>query len=509
MKKIVKFLISRLAVTSYLILLQLCILFIGILSFSNRFVYFYLIMMIISLICVIIIVNDDSNPTFKIAWIVPILIVPIFGAPLYFIFGRKKVTRKVVTRLVSTFKKTSEILEENSYVTKKIDTMDKRVAKQFMYIHNTSYSPVYEHTQTKFLPTGEEFYENLLVELEKAEKFIFLEYFIIARGKMWDSVLEILKRKALNGVDVRLIYDDLGTIALLEKNYSKYLESFGIKTAIFNPFHASLDSFMNYRDHRKLTIIDGNVGFTGGINLADEYINEKERFGHWKDSSIMLKGDAVSRLTVMFLQIWYYLTENDDNQEYKKFLCTKNYDNDGYVQPFDDSPLNGHLIGEYAYMNMINNAQRYVYITTPYLVLDNEMITILKLAADSGVDVRIITPYIPDKWYVHAVSRANYPELLKSGIKIYEYTPGFMHAKTIVVDDEVAIVGTTNFDFRSFYLHFENCVLMYKSSCVKEVYNEYQKLLDVSTQITLESYYKEPKMSRLKGKILKLFSPMM
>lgn len=509
MKKVIKYLSGRLAVTSYLILLQLCLLFVGVLSFSNKFVYFYLIMMIISFICVIVIVNDDSNPTFKIAWIIPILIVPIFGAPLYFIFGKKKVSNKVVNKLVSTFKNTCEILEENSHVTEEITIMDKRVAKQFMYVNNTSYSPVYSNTQTKFLSTGEIFYTNLLIELEKAEKFIFLEYFIIGKGKMWDSVLDILKRKALSGVDVRLMYDDLGTINLLEKNYPKYLESFGIKTEIFNPFHASLDSFMNYRDHRKITVIDGNVGFTGGINLADEYINEVARFGYWKDSSVMLKGDAVSRLTVMFLQIWYYLAENQESQEYSKFMSTVSYDNDGYVQPFGDSPLSGHLTGEYAYMNMINNAQKYVYITTPYLVLDNEMITVLKLAADSGVEIRIIMPYKPDKWYVHAVSRANYPVLLNSGIKIYEYTPGFIHAKTIVVDDEMAIVGTTNFDFRSFYLHFENGVLMYKSACVKEVHDDYLKMIDVSKQITLESYYNESRVSRIKGKILKLFSPMM
>ncbi len=508
MKKVIRFLSGRLAVTSYFILLQLCLLFIGILSFSHKFVYFYLVMIIISFIFVIIIINDKSNPTFKIAWIIPILIAPIFGAPLYLIFGKKKMSNKVVNKLVGTFKQTSEILEEHEDVKNQIKSSDTRVYKQFKYISNTSFSPVFNHTQTEFLPTGEVFYENLLKELEKAEKFIFLEYFIIDKGKMWNSVLDILKRKAMNGVDVRLMYDDLGTINLLEKNYNKYLESFKIKTQIFNPFHASLDSFMNYRDHRKITIIDGNVGFTGGINLADEYINQKKRFGHWKDCSIMLKGEAVSRLTVLFLQVWYYLTD-EEKQEYSKYMCTVSYDNDGYVQPFGDSPVSEHLTGELAYMNMINNASKYVYITTPYLVLDNEMITALTLASESGVDIRIMTPYVPDKWYVHAVSRANYPVLLKSGIKIYEYTPGFIHAKTIVTDDELAIVGTTNFDFRSFYLHFENGVMMYKSRCVSQVHDEYIRLLGKCKEITLESYYNEPVLSRLKGKILKLFSPMM
>jgi len=325
---------------------------------------------------------------------------------------------------------------------------------------------------------------------------------------MWDTVLEILKTKALQGVDVRLIYDDFGTIKHLEKDYPEYLKSFGIKTCVFNPFHATLDSFLNYRDHRKITIIDGNVGFTGGINLADEYINVKLRFGHWKDSSVLIKGDAVSGLTIMFLQLWYFLNP-DEEIEFVKYFNTVSFESDGFVQPFSDSPINGHLTGEYAYLNLINNAKKYIYITTPYLVLDNEMITSLKLASISGIDVRIITPHIPDKWYVHAVSRANYHCLLKAGVKIYEYTPGFIHAKTIVVDDELAIVGTTNFDFRSFYLHFENGVLMYKSKCVKQVKNEYHALLDKCEEILLDAYLNEPWIKSFKGKVLKLFSPMM
>ncbi len=508
MKKLFKFLSSRLTIICFFILFQLVLLFLAILVFTNNFLYFYLLMLLFSLGLIIAIVNDDSNPTFKIAWIIPMLILPIFGAPLYLIFGRKKVSKRIIKMLSNTFQIQNSDNRCDDYLLEEIDALDTNISKQAKYICNTTAGNIYVNTKTKFLATGEIFYKHFLEELKKAKKFIFLEYFIIAKGEMWNTILGILKKKASEGVDVRIIYDDLGTISLLEKDYPKYLTKFGIKTQVFNPFHASLDSFLNYRDHRKLTIIDGNVGFTGGINLADEYINIIERFGHWKDSSVMLKGDGVSKLTTMFLQIWYFLNL-DEQPDFTSYFSTEHYNTDGYVIPFSDSPLTGHLTGELAYMNMINHAKRYVNITTPYLILDNEMITALKLASESGIDIRIITPHIPDKAFVHAVTQANYLPLLKSGIKIYEYIPGFIHAKTIVADDEVAIVGTTNFDFRSFYLHFENSVFMYKSKCVNEVKSEFEKLLDESKEITIESYNNMPWIKRFKGKVLKLFSPMM
>lgn len=509
MKKLLKAITSRLAVTCYLILIQLSLLFVTMLYFTSSFIYFYFLMVILSLFLIIAIINDDSNPTFKMAWIIPMLIFPIFGAPLYLIFGRKKVSKRIIKKLYDSFAQIKEQTDANNdEILKELKDIDVSVYKQFSYISHTALGSVYKNTETKFLATGEEFFENLLAELNKAEKFIFLEYFIIAKGKMWDSVLDILVKKAAQGVEIRLLYDDLGTISLLKKTYPDYLNSLGIKTCIFNPFKPSLDSFLNYRDHRKITVIDGNVGFTGGINLADEYINAITRFGHWQDSSVMIKGDAVTQLSAMFLQTWYF-ANNTDEKEYSSYFCNKKYDYDGYVQPFSDSPISGHLTGELAYMNMINNANDYVYITTPYLILDNEMVTAIRLAVESGIDVRIITPHIPDKWYVHAVSISNYPQLLKAGVKIFEYTPGFIHAKTIVVDDKLAIVGTTNFDFRSFYLHFENGVLMYKSKCVEQVKKNYMKILEQCAEITMQTYEALPWRDKFKGKVLKLFSPMM
>jgi len=325
MRKILKFLISRLAITCFFILIQLSMLFIAMLAFTSTFIYFYFIMLIFSMFLIIAIINDDSNPTFKMAWIIPMLIFPIFGAPLYVIFGRKTVSKRIIKQLNFNFTTFNEILPHNDTLLESLQADNACIYKQFNYIFNTTKNTVYTKTKTEFLATGEIFYKNILAELEKAERFIFLEYFIIDKGEMWDTILEILKSKAMQGVDVRLLYDDFGTINLLEKNYPKYLNSIGIKTCIFNPFHASLDSFLNYRDHRKITIIDGNVGFVGGINLADEYINFIERFGHWKDSSVMIKGDAVSSLTVMFLQLWYF-ANNSDEQEYKNFFNTVSYD---------------------------------------------------------------------------------------------------------------------------------------------------------------------------------------
>lgn len=508
MKKLIKILSGRLAITGLFILVQLVLLFVLSIYFNKTFVYFYYLILIISLLLIITIVNDDTNPTFKMAWMVPMLILPIFGAPLYLVLGRHRVSSRIIKKLNETTLSVKSILPLDEKICDEIKAQDPSVFKQFLYIFNTAQSPVYKNTLTEFLPSGECFFKHLLLELEKAEKFIFLEYFIIAKGKMWDSVLEILIKKAQQGVEVKLIYDDLGTIQLLEKNYPAYLNSLGIKVCIFNPFHASLDSFLNYRDHRKITVIDGNVGFTGGINLADEYINEIERFGHWQDCSIMIKGDAVSRLTTLFLQLWYFI-DSEAEAVYEPYLNTVSYESDGYVQPFADSPISGHLTSELAYMNLINNAKKYVYITTPYLILDNEMITALRLAVESGVDVRIITPHIPDKWYVHSVSRANYPALLNAGIRIFEYTPGFIHSKTIVSDDILTIVGTANFDFRSFYLHFENGVLMYKSECVTQVRDSFLDVLERCEEITLDKYSGRSRLSRLKGQILKLFSPMM
>ena len=328
---------------------------------------------------------------------------------------------------------------------------------------------------------------------------------------MWDPILAILRRKAAEGVDVRVIYDDLGSIFKLPDGYDKLLESYGIRACVFNPFIPVINLRMNNRDHRKICVIDGHTGFTGGINLADEYINVKELHGHWKDTAIMLRGEAVWSLTVMFLTMWDFIKgEEADFDLYRPQVYQRELPpDDGYIQPFADNPLDDEPVGENVYLNMISRAKKYVYITTPYLIPSNEMMTALCNAARSGVDVRIITPHVPDKWYVHMVSRAHYSQLVEAGVRIFEYAPGFIHAKSFVADGLYAVVGTINLDYRSLYLHFECATWMYGASCIQDIYRDFLETEAVSQEITLEQCRAVPFHTRIARNLLKMFAPLM
>ena len=326
---------------------------------------------------------------------------------------------------------------------------------------------------------------------------------------MWSTILEILKQKVEEGIEVRIIYDDFGSIMTLPNHYDKTLEKIGIKCAVFNPFVPNLKSKFNNRDHRKIAVIDGHIAFTGGINLADEYIGEKIRFGHWKDNGIMLEGEAVWNFTVMFLSMWDFIKE--ENEDYEKYHSPYEYEtsSDGYVIPYSDSPWNSEAVGETIYLNLIGKANKYIYITTPYLVLDNEIITALTTAAKRGVDVRIITPGIPDKKLVNEVTKAYYDVLLDGGVKIYEYTKGFIHAKTFIIDDEYATIGTVNLDYRSLYLHFECGVWLYDCSSIFTIKKDFAQTLKESKEITLKNMGKLNWFNNLKRQILKVFAPLM
>jgi len=335
-----------------------------------------------------------------------------------------------------------------------------------------------------------------------------MEYFIIKPGRMWDSIVDILERKAAQGVDVRLIYDDVGC---LSARFDRTLKKKGIAAIAFNPFIPIYSTIMNNRDHRKILVVDGNLAFTGGINLADEYINQEERFGHWKDSFVRLKGAGVWSMTLMFLQMWNALKPTDNS--FTQFRPTEAFANDGFVQPYCDSPLDYEYLGEGVYLNMINNARRYVYIMTPYLILDAEMNTALQLAAKRGVDVRILTPGIPDKKTVWHLTRAHYPELLEAGVRVFEYTPGFLHSKNVVCDDEVAVVGTINLDYRSLYLHFENACLFIGGQIVTDIRKDCDATFKVSKEITIKHINKSRRSSGLLHSIyyaiLRLFAPLL
>lgn len=511
MKKLFHLVFHRVVIFVFLMLVQLVFLLGMMIFFNDYYAYFYAICTLASLAAVLWIVNNKSNPGYKIAWIILILLLPIFGALFYLLFGvnylsrRKRKKMEVVTRQVlRTFPEDTPVLE-------KLSSESRTAAKQTCYIEKSAWCPLWQNTKAEYLPSGEDKFARMLEELKRAEHYIFLEYFIIEEGIMWNSILQILEEKVKQGVEVRLIYDDMGCMFTLPYQYDKKLREKGIDACVFNPFTPVLSSSFNNRDHRKICVIDGYIGFNGGINLADEYINAYEKHGHWKDTAVVLEGDAVWNLTVMFLSIWDYIHGTaEDYEKYRPAVYQKTPVHcDGYIQPYMDNPLDNEPVGENVYFNLINNAKDYVYITTPYLIIDNEMVTALSTAAKSGIDVRIITPHVPDKWYVHAVTRAYYEILVESGVKIYEYIPGFIHAKTFVVDDAYGVVGTINLDYRSLYLHFECGTWMYRMDCVKQMKEDFLETLEVSRQITLEDCRKVKWYRKLGRSILRVFAPLM
>ena len=510
--KLLNKLFSRTSICIISILIQIGYLVSIFWTLGTLFTYSYIVFMILGIIMSLYIINKDINPSYKIAWIFVILSFPVFGCMIYLIFGRNGSGKLLREEMKKYEAERRLILPQNDALIDSIKQDDQQVAKAAHYLYKCAGYPIYSNTSTKYFKIGEEKFAQMLVELERAERFIFLEYFIIEEGRMWNSILEILERKARQGVDVRVIYDDIGCLLTLPHDYYKTLEGKGIKCKVFNPLAPVWLGRTNNRSHRKILVIDGHTAFTGGINLADEYINEYEKHGHWKDSAVMLKGEAVWSFTMMFLTMWNFLNGTKPDN-YSKYMPRPediaDCRGDGYIIPYTDSPLDKEPVGENVYINIINEAKDYVYITTPYLILDNEMITALTLASKSGVDVRIITPHVADKWFVHAVTRANYKALVKHGVKIYEYTPGFIHAKNFVSDDSVAVVGTINLDFRSLYLHFECAAWIYKTDSVLDVKQDFLDTLEKCQEITYSDCLSVGFWTKITRSVLRLFAPMM
>ncbi|MCL1949950.1 MAG: cardiolipin synthase [Turicibacter sp.] len=511
MKKISHRLFGRIGITALFLLLQAAALLIIFLRFREYHYQYAMASTLLSLILVILILNNRVSPAYKISWIVLLMLSPFFGGLFYFLFSSDQTKKKFLREMQPITQKMSQFLRSNAKPLHDLNGIDGAAANQAKYLMGNAHCPVYNNTEVTYFKLGELKFQQLLKELRLAKRFIFMEYFIIEEGHMWGEILKVLKEKAAQGVDVRLIYDDFGTLLLLPDGYKEQLKDWGIKTQVFNPFTPLFSLRMNNRDHRKITVIDGHTAFNGGVNLADEYINHVSRFGHWKDTAIMLKGEAVWSFTVMFLTMWDYLEPSQDNflDYMPQVPDTANIQEEGFILPYTDSPLDGEFVGESVYLNLIWNAKDYIYITTPYLVLDSEMINALTLAAKRGVDVRIITPKIGDKWYVHAMTRANYRYLLEDGVKIYEYTPGFIHAKMFVVDDLYGVIGTINLDYRSLYLHYECATWMYKTKAVMEMKEDIQQTLALSEEITLTSYHKTPTREKFLFLILRILAPFM
>ena len=382
-----------------------------------------------------------------------------------------------------------------------------REAGQFAYLGTDDGYPTYRNTGLSYYALGEEGFPHMLADVERAERFVFLEYFIIERGRMWDSLHEALARKAAQGVDVRVIYDDIGSVYTLPGSYARELEREGIKCVSFNRLHPLVNVFVNHRDHRKIMVVDGVVSYTGGVNLADEYVNLRNKFGHWKDNVLRVEGEAVWSHTVMFLTTWNALRhEDDDLEQFRTSALTG--EPDGFICPYAETPLTSEMVGQDVYLNIINQATRYCYIMTPYLIIDTDMQNALILAAKRGVDVRIITPHIPDKKTVFLMTRSNYRPLVADGVKIYEYTPGFIHAKNFLADDCLAVCGSINLDYRSLVHHFECGVWMYGTDCIRDMRRDFLDTVAVSQEITEETAVLRG-LPRLGAEILKVLTPLM
>ncbi|MBQ9098993.1 MAG: cardiolipin synthase [Clostridia bacterium] len=470
--------------------------------------YFYVAAFVTEVFCVVGIIASDDNPDYKVPWLLFVLILPIAGFMLYFIFYSRKLQKKLLQRLAEL--KQSAYTKKEPSLLGELHEKNPVAASQARMLTRIAGTDVFTHTAQTYFSLGEEMFAAMLPDLEQAERFIFMEYFIIEEGEFWNSILEVLKRKAAAGVNVRVIYDDIGCMNTLPGNYAKTLRSFGIEAAPFSRLRGNADSEFNNRSHRKILVIDGKIGYTGGVNIADEYINKVVRFGHWKDTGIRLTGEAVWELTRLFLTDYGMSVKKMSDLPSDLYPACGEATAGGYVIPFGDGPrpLYQRGVGQSVISNLLNGATDYVYMTTPYLIIDNDMCQSIENAALRGVDVRIIVPHIPDKKLVFGMTQSFYPRLLRAGVRIYEYKPGFIHAKSYVADGKYAMIGTINLDYRSLVHHFENGVWMYECDCIREIKKDLDDTLAQCVEIQPQML-KRGLLRRMLRAVVRIFAPML
>ncbi len=500
---------SRFGLILFLLFIQVRFLFDIFLWFEDFLPHVMGGSVLFTFLMVVYLLNSSLNPTAKITWLIVIMLLPVFGV-LLFLYTQSNIGHRALKKWVNDV-----IAESKSCIVQETGVMERftrencGAASLARYIQRSGCYPVYEKTAVTYFPSGEEMFREMLVQLEAAEHFIFMEYFIVDEGVMWGTILEILVKKAAAGVDVRVMYDGTCEFSLLPHDYPKRLRALSIKCKMFAPVAPFISTHYNYRDHRKILVIDGHTAFNGGVNLADEYINQKERFGHWKDTAVMLQGEAVKSFTLMFLQMW---DMDKKEKEYARFLSypvNPRENAKGWVIPYGDCPLDNDKVGERVYMDILNRAVSYVHIMSPYLILDGETETALKFAAERGVEVVLLLPGIPDKEVPYALAKTHYPSLLASGIQIYEYTPGFVHAKVFVSDDREAVVGTINLDYRSLYHHFECATYLYMAGCIPQIEADFQATLAKCRQVTKETVRRESFKVKMTGYLMKAIAPLM
>lgn len=499
--------ITRAVTVGIAVLLQVVVTYVLASLLEGYLPWFYIVFQISSILLVFGLVNDGQ--TYKYFWIVIVLVLPVFGLFLYFMWGRKRKNSKEYRRFRAVTEKGRQYKKQEPEIIEEFKELHPNKAQISQMLINRGF-PLYKHTKVTYFDVGEKKFDALFKDMEAAEKFIFLEYFIIFDGQIWRQIKAILARKIREGVEVRLLFDDFGSLIINTDEFRAELARLGIRFCVFSPIHQGTSRLtFNYRNHQKIAVIDGKIGYTGGINLGDEYANIQKRFGHWKDTAVRLEGDGVWGLTSIFLEMWE-VSRGYEDLDYTKYKLTQPSEMRGYVQPMADGPANNPSNPiEDTYTHMINKARDYIYFTTPYLVLEQKMIEDLCRAAQSGVDVRIITPRIYDKWYVYMVTVSNYGVLLKNGVKIYEYVPGFIHSKTVVSDDECAICGSINMDYRSFYLHYECGVFMSENDAVLDIRDDILNTIRKCERVTYDMWKKRPMHQQVIQWVMKVFSPIL
>ena len=508
-KGLLHLIFSRFFVVVLLLLLQVAILLGAFLWLQEYVPWLAIVQGAFTIGMIIYLFNSEMDNSAKLTWMFLISIFPLPGSVfLYFTkmnFGHRA-SRQRVEELIE---QTKTALPQDPAILDRLEAGGSGMDDLRRYLNRSGCFPIYDDTDVTYFPSGEAKFEALLPALRAARESIFLEYFIIEEGFMWGSVLEILMAKAAAGVDVRVMYDGMCEMSQLPGDYAKRLEAHGIRAKAFAPIKPLISSHYNYRDHRKILVIDGETAFTGGVNLADEYINRVERFGHWKDTAVMLRGSAAKSFQLMFLQMWNINEAEPVFDTWLEKPAAPAGTPSGYVMPYGDCPLDGEKVGETVYIDILYRATDYVHIMTPYLILDGEMETALKYAAQRGVDVKLILPGIPDKKTAYALAKTHYRALLESGVQVFEYTPGFVHAKVCVSDEEKAVVGTINLDYRSLYHHFECAAYLYQCACIQNIERDFLDTLAKCRPVTPETIRATSLGYKLAGSLLKFIAPLM
>ena len=475
----------------------------GSLEFSNSF---RVISLSIQVISVLYILYGHERLTYKIPWLILVVLVPVAGAILHLLLGPNRIGRKMRNARDKAINNSHYLLPDDSKIKEELN--GSSIIKQVNLLKNLSGYPVNRNKEVKYFDIGEKYFESMIEDLKNAKEYILLEYFIIAKGKLFDRIYSILVDKLKEGVEVIILADGWGGLFRYPRNKMSELASLGAKVKRFNPIRFGVNTYINYRDHRKITVIDGKIAYTGGVNIADEYINEQIRFGHWKDNGIRLEGEVVKSIVIAFLKSLEIATNK--TPDYKKYIKDADFkkDNTGYTLFYTDGPDNRKNPAENIYMEVINSAKEYVYIYTPYLLPSTELLSSILNAKRSGIDVRIITPHKPDKWYVHLVTKSYYDELVKEGVKVYEYLPGFMHAKTIVSDDSLAVVGTINLDYRSLNLNYECACLMYETGIENDIKEDFLNTIKMSKEITIADVKSKNIFIKMLESLLNTFGPL-